>query len=354
MSSDKIRIKDIALKANISIGTVDRVLHKRGKVKPEIEAKVLKILKEMNYKPNLIARVLSSKKNYKIVALIPNPEYDLYWMYPKEGLDKAYLELKEYGISLIVEMFNPNSVESFRERASEVLTHAPDGIIVSPIFYREVLPFFKSWKENNIPFVLFNTQIPEIFPLCYVGQDSYQSGLLAGRLVHYGQNEPCTVLVAHFDEELLNAAHLTKKEKGFRDYFTQRKLDGFHIICEELNSSDYSKFLHQMDNLTEMHPHLNCIFVTNSNAYKIASYLNERHISKIKVIGYDLIPKNIIYLKKGLINFLINQNAKGQGFWSLQLLTQHLVLKKDIPNVKYLPLDVVTNENLNYYIDESE
>ena len=34
-SGDRIRIKDIAEKAGISIGTVDRVLHNRGEVKED-------------------------------------------------------------------------------------------------------------------------------------------------------------------------------------------------------------------------------------------------------------------------------------------------------------------------------
>ncbi len=353
MNSRRIRIKDIALKANVSIGTVDRVLHRRGKVKPAVEEKVLKILKELNYQPNLIARALSSKKNYKIVALIPDPQYDMYWSYPKEGIESAFKDLKEYGIILTILMFNPNFIDSFQEKASEVLYERPDGIIVSPIFYREGLPFFKSWKETNIPFVLFNTQISEIFPLSYIGQDSYQSGLLAGRLIHYGQNEPCTILIAHFDEELSNAAHLTRKEKGFRDYFLQNKLN-YQLICQELNSSNYSRFINQMDDLIDKDPNLRSIFVTNSKAFLIASYLRDRFITNIKIVGYDLIPQNITHLKNGTINFLINQNARGQGFWSLQLLTQYLVLKKEVPNIKYLPLDIITKENLNYYIIENE
>ena len=59
---DKIRIKDIARLANVSTGTVDRVLHNRGEVSAKSREKVEKVLKEINYQPNIYASALASKK----------------------------------------------------------------------------------------------------------------------------------------------------------------------------------------------------------------------------------------------------------------------------------------------------
>lgn len=58
MPPRKTRIKDIALLAGVSIGTVDRVLHDRGEVAEETRVKVERILKETNYSPNVMAQVL--------------------------------------------------------------------------------------------------------------------------------------------------------------------------------------------------------------------------------------------------------------------------------------------------------
>ena len=48
MPGKTVRIKDIALKAGVSIGTVDRVLHNRGEVKAATKEKVLAIAKKLN------------------------------------------------------------------------------------------------------------------------------------------------------------------------------------------------------------------------------------------------------------------------------------------------------------------
>ena len=62
--TEKIRIKDIAERACVSVGTVDRVLHNRPNVSPSAREKVEKALKEMNYQPNMYASALAYNKSY--------------------------------------------------------------------------------------------------------------------------------------------------------------------------------------------------------------------------------------------------------------------------------------------------
>lgn len=55
-------IKDVAFEAGVSIGTVDRVLHNRGKVSENKKKAVLKAIEKLNYKPSDIARALAARK----------------------------------------------------------------------------------------------------------------------------------------------------------------------------------------------------------------------------------------------------------------------------------------------------
>ena len=350
-----VRIKDIALKAKVSTGTVDRVLHNRGKVSEVIKQRILKVIDEMNYEPNLMARALVSTKVYTIAVLIPDYFIEPYWDAHKSGVENAEKELKKYRVSVNFFVFNPYEAESFIAKAKELTDSKPDGILLSPIFYREILPFLEKWKKKEIPFVLYNTHITEHEPLSYIGQDSYQSGLLAGRLVDYGQNDPCSILIAHIDEDISNSAHLIKKENGFRNFFIQNVLtEKYNIITTELNRADFASFTSKLDDVIQNTPDLKCIFVTTGKAYEIAAYLEQRGIRNMKIVGYDLLSKNIHFLNKGFISFLINQNPTGQGYWGMHYLARNLVFKQDVPRVKYLPLDVVTKENLSYYTDENE
>lgn len=347
-----VRIKDIAQKAGVSTGTVDRVLHNRGRVSLKVKEKVLQIVNELNYEPNYLAQALVSKRIYRIAALIPDPVYDEYWLAPNEGVKKADHALKQLGVAVTLHKFNPFDVETFKNEAHKVTEMNYDGILVAPIFLKESLGYLSKWKKNGVPFNLFNTHIPDYEPLAYIGQDSYQSGVLAGKLLHYGQPTTATFMVAHVDEDVQNSSHLIKKEQGFLDYFSHNTQGEFQIIHSDLKQSiNEIFFFDQLDSILKINPSIAGIFVTNSKAYTIASYLLKRELSQIRLVGFDLISKNLAFLEKGYINFLINQNPFKQGYLGISLLIDHLIFKKKISPIKYLPLDIITSENLYYYLE---
>lgn len=353
MKNQIVRIKDIAEKANVSVGTVDRVLHNRGRVAAHVRLHILQILEESNYQPNLMARALVTNKRTQLAMLMPDPSMDSYWQSPRDGVASALKDLKQYGIVVEEFLFNPEDPDSFLAQAQALTEWKPDGILLAPIFYRESIQYFKIWNVLKIPFVLFNTEIAECDPLSYIGQDSYQSGKLAGKLISYGEKNPCRILVTHIDEEISNAAHLGKKEQGLRDYFSQTEhLKKYEILSIELKLSELEDTCNILDQHLSSPSKPAQIFVTTSRAHHIAKYLQRNHIDNIKVIGYDLLPQNIEWMTKGTIAFLINQNPKGQGYWGIYELVNHLVFKKKVNKLKFLPLDIVTFENLGYYLDE--
>ena len=347
-----VRIKDIAEKAQTSKGTVDRVLHNRGRVADDVRERILTIIKELNYEPNLIAQSLKSQRTYNIAALIPDDREDSYWEAPKKGLEKAEKELRQYGINITRFVFDPHDQQSFITKSQEATNESPDGVLIAPIFYKEALSFFDHWSKLKIPYVLFNTQIESVNPLCYIGQDSYRSGFLAAKILNFGLPLPCTILVVHINEDISNSAHLITKEEGFRDYFQQDGRNSkYKIVSEAINFSESGTLDIHLDKIRKNEPALAAIYVTTSKAFEIAAYLERNNINDIRLIGYDLLTPNLEYLNKEIINFLINQNPLGQGYWGIHQLANHLIFKKEIQPIKFLPLDIITKENLDYYLD---
>ena len=102
----KVRIKDIAVLAGVSEGTVDRVLHNRGEVSKKSKEAVEKVLKEINYSPNLLARSLASKKHYRFACFIPAYQPGEYW---ESGfyhlLWSKFLSKRISGCEIIAEFF---------------------------------------------------------------------------------------------------------------------------------------------------------------------------------------------------------------------------------------------------------
>ncbi len=343
-------IKDIAAMARVSTGTVDRVIHNRGKVSEKVRERILKIIRELNYEPNVMARALVSSGNHRIAVLVPDPANDEYWEAPNAGIDTAEEEMRQYGVVIEKYLFDQHDAETFKRQASRISEMKYNGILLAPLFYRESLAFLSKWNKDGTPFNLFNTHIPDYEPVTYVGQDSYQSGVLAGKLLHYGNKGSGTFIIAHIDKEVANSSHLIKKEQGFIDYFDGGGHDEVKLVRIEINEwEDEAVCFKQMDALLKENSDVRGFFVTNSRSYVVGKYLKSRGITGLHLVGYDLLSKNISLLNEGIIDFLINQNPHGQGYWGVRLMADFLVFKKSVEQIKYLPLDVVTKENLQYY-----
>ncbi len=194
MTPNNIRIKDIARMAGVSEGTVDRVLHKRGNVSADALKKVNDVLKKIHYKPNLIARTLGRSKHFRISVLIPEPRPDPYWTEVNTGIMQAKAEWENYGIAIDPYYYVHDGELSLELIANQALKSKPDGVVIAAIFYPQALSVFKKLQKAGVPYVLFNTNIPESKPLSFIGQDLLQSGKLAGQLMSIGSEEPEEIL----------------------------------------------------------------------------------------------------------------------------------------------------------------
>ena len=351
MNTKNVRIKDIAQLSGVSVGTVDRVLHNRGRVSEEALKKVLTVLDQIDYKPNVIARTLGSHKTYRIAALMPDPEQDPYWASSKAGIDQAQNEWMRYGVTVVPYFFNLYKKDSLREVAESVTANPPDGILIAPIFYHETLPFFKRFQAIGIPYVLFNTNIEQVSSLSFIGQDLYQSGKVGGELMHLALRRDSGMLaVLHINEDLGNSVHLAEKERGFRDYFLKKAHCDFEIRTFNLyNPSEMTLDEQLADLLSETS--LSGIFVsTSKGTYLMAAFLERNNRQALKLIGYDMLEQNVRYLQKGIINFLIHQNPQRQAFLGIKYLVGHLILKKPAPAHELLPLEIISPENIDSYI----
>jgi len=349
MKPNIIRIKDIAKMAGVSEGTVDRVLHKRGKVSKSSEDRVNKILNKINYRPNLIAKTLGKNKNYRIVAITPNPALDPYWQQSFDGLKLGEKQLAQVGIQLTLELhfYDPHKKETFREVTLKVFHSHPDGVLVAPLFYYASIPFFKKLTESNIPFILFNTHIAEANALSFIGQDLYKSGCLAAELLSLGKKDSSSFAIIHIDEDISNSVHLIEKEKGFKDYF--KRYDNIPLIHTFLLSNPkHPSFKHELELIAKT-PNIAGVFVSTSKVFTVASYLKKTDPA-IRIIGYDLIKENLEGLQHGTIDFLINQNPMRQAKLGIQALSNYLLFNKEVPSSHLFPLEIITAQNVSSYL----
>jgi DNA-binding LacI/PurR family transcriptional regulator len=64
--------KVVAKKANVSVATVSRYINEVGYISPEVKGRIKKAIKELNYKPNLVARSLKLRSSKTIGLVFPH------------------------------------------------------------------------------------------------------------------------------------------------------------------------------------------------------------------------------------------------------------------------------------------
>jgi LacI family transcriptional regulator len=175
----------------------------------------------------------------------------------------------------------------------------------------------------------------------------YHSGYLTAHISGYLLKENDRVLIVNISKEIDNHHHLLRKEEGFRKYFVDNnktneilKVDIRDTAYESVKSS-LSKALKKND--------INLIFVTNSRVSSVARYLEQEGIENIKLIGFDFLNDNIEYLKKQTIDFLICQKPIEQGYRGIMALYTHFVHSGTIEKLYYMPIDIITKENYQFY-----
>lgn len=341
----KYTIKDIAELSGVSKGTVDRVLHGRGKVSDKALKSVEKVLKEIDYQPNPIARNLKNNKIYNICVILPDPKQDAYWIPAVKGIKKAAKEFKPFGVLVERYYYDPSDSQSFIEKSNEALSSTPDVLLLAPLFQKEALSVFTKCEEQNISVALFNNYINVFSNKNFIGQDLIQSGRVAASLIDKMVDEKSKLLILHIDKE----AHMKLKGDGFKAYFSEKQVDS-KIETHCLDTTDESAFIKNGLDLVKGSNEISAIFVTNSKAYLFLNAIGDL-AKDIVIVGYDLLDENIKLLQKGDIDFLIHQKPKRQAYLGVGYLAENFLFGKPIPSQNLLPIDIITPENAKYYLE---
>ncbi len=121
-------IYDIAKKAGVSTATVSRVINGVPyPIREETRKKILEVARELNYRPNTIAKSLAQGKTYTIALLIPKITNDFYTQLAEVIEEK--LEQKGYNTYLCN---TRRSIEKESRYVDSLIARRVDGVIFSP------------------------------------------------------------------------------------------------------------------------------------------------------------------------------------------------------------------------------
>ena len=313
--SDRIRIKDIALRAGVSVGTVDRVIHNRANVSKKAVEKVREALEEMDYQPNMYASALAYNKKYLFILLIPKHDKEAYWDEVELGVKECERIRRDFQIKADIVYYDRSDNESLAKTGEE-----------------------------------FDSYMPDLKPLAFFGQDSFQSGYFAARMfMLLAAKEKEIMLMKHLNNGQSTSKQQANREVGFRhymkDHFPEVNILEIHLDSQD-TPEQYDK---QLEEFFNAHPNIHHCITLGAHASLVGKFLQKTNRREVQIMGYDFTSQNNKCMREGSISFLVCQHAFMQGYQCLETLFRAIVLKKEVTPVNYMPIELLTPENIDFY-----
>lgn len=164
-------MKDIAKDLGLSIVTISKVLRNHPDIADETRERVLKRVKELDYRPNVLARSLVTGRSYLIGLVVP----DLLHPFFAEIAKALSSALGERGYSLIISSSEENP-ELEQKEIDQLMARRLDGLVVASC--GNDLLSFQRLEKHGVPYVLIDRAFPGL-AANYVGIDDEAAGRIA-------------------------------------------------------------------------------------------------------------------------------------------------------------------------------
>lgn len=347
----KVTINDVAKAAGVSKGTVDRVLHDRGEVSRKSREKVLRVIEELGFRPNLYASLLASQKERVIFCLIPECSPGEFWSLALKGIMEASENVSRYGIVVKCVRFDQYSVDSFRIACGSILSSNASGVLLAPMFRDETLRFVSSLSASGIPFMFLDSKVDETDYLAYFGMPMYESGYLCADILTGGRHEPRKVYVVRISRDKKGLSDPTAERRaGFLAYM-DRYYPDVEIENVFIDPTDPSSIYAKLDATVGAEKGRRHIVMFNSRIHLVSDYLADRGLRDCRVVGFDALERNVAAVRQGLVKALIAQHTDRQAMDAVNALADHILLGTSVAKRdNYTQMDILNRFNCDYYL----
>lgn len=342
-----VTAQQIAELAGVSRGTVDRALHNRGRVNPEVAARIFRIATELGYKPNLIGQALvRTKRDCKIGAILQSVETPTMKIV-LEGLRQAADELRASGVEVIIREQSGLDEELLLENIEALVMEGVQGLAISPNNTPELRQCIDQLDEQNIPVVTFNSDVPGSKRIGFIGVNNYCGGQIAAGLMC--QMIPAGSKVFPLTGHLSNTAH-NNRLNGFCEVIAQEAACNITLLPFQpcFDRDDYAYEITQ--HMLRANPDLAGIYVAANGQQGVCQAIEEAGRKRqVKVVAFDLNEITRELLQNDCLSCVLDQKAFEQGYRAPYVLYDYLMYQKRPQNaLMYTDMAIRTKYNSDF------
>lgn len=333
-----VTIYDIAAKAGVSAMTVSRVINNTGKISDKTKVKVRRVMEELNYVPNQMARSLVLQQSNLLFLLITDITNPFYTTLSRGAEDAA----KKHGYRLLFGNSDEN-VQKERDYLDTILTTRVDGVLVAPAGDPS-LPHLETLRKHQVPFVLLDREVPGMESDVVLGDTKEGARKLVDHLCSKGHRKIALINGSPY----VSSARL--RLEGYREALKLNDLnydEGYVLeTAFELRSdlSDIEGWLDQMDPLPTA-----IVAGNNVLAVEVIRTLHKRGVhvpDQMSLVCFDDLGP---YSEIDPFLTVVAQQAYQFGYLGMQMLIERIGNRGDsgIPWRKVvLPADLIVRRSV--------
>lgn len=348
----RVTVKQVAEAAGVSRGTVDKVVHNRPGVSEKVRLKVKETIEKLGYMPNKAARALLSSRHESVLAvLIPTLE-NPFFVSIKKGMDKAAQTFKDYGMKLEYYYCDAFDLEKLHSILNYLESRDIQGLIVRGTQDKTLADLLNNFIKKNIPVITYDSDIPNINRLCFIGENNLHSGRVAASLMSKSIQKKGQVAVLLGSNNILSHK---LRAKGFVDYLSEN-YPSIEVVSvtqtfeQEVIAFEKTKKL--LENYTEIKGIFNAAGCSSEVAR--ATNLSPRK-DEITLITYNFTPDIVTSLKNKTIDYTIGLSPFKQGYLTVQTLCNYIFFN-ETPEQSTLnvQINIALDENIDTLIQQDE
>lgn len=315
--------QQIAELAGVSRGTVDRALHNRGRVNPEVAARILKIAEELGYRPNANGQALvRARQGLRLGVILQSAETPT-MQDVAAGVRQAAGTLENAGVTVELREIQGRDTGRVLREMDDLTRAGAAGFAIASNNTPDLIGRIDWLHGQGIPVVTLNTDAPGSRRICFVGMDNYRAGQTAAGLIL--EMLPAGGLVFPIAGHVNNGAH-NSRLRGFLDTLEAEGGDNIRLLPFQpcFDRDDYAHEITQ--HILRENPSLACVYITSNGQQGACRAIEEEHRrGRVRVVAYDLNAPNRKLLQSGALSFVLDQMAFEQGSRSLRILYQYLI-----------------------------
>ncbi len=320
--SKRPTIQDVAERAGVSRGTVDRVLNNRSYVRDEVRERVMAAIRETGYlSPREAHRRMDAGRPLpltpvKLGVLLPN------WGGPfhaevSRGIQAARAALAERHAEIRVCMCETDLPVEAIELLDELLGWGAQGIALCALEDVSIEAKVNELAEQGIPCITFNSDLPNSRRLCFIGQDYAKSGRIAAELL--SKCIPADAQVLAMAGNLEYNGHRTRLD-GFCRHMAAKGFAASQIeVIETYNN--YRLTFNRVTEAIRTMPGLRAIYMANRSVTGCVDAVRAAGMTgRLRIIAHDMSERRRQMLREGSLDLTVTQDLYRQGYQPLTLL----------------------------------